>query len=411
MFQRDRLIWMFAWALPALYLLFPTVMVLSNVMMLLVLLGFAVTVSKNDLAAKNWSWPARWLLAMFAMVLIGIFYTAAPWSWVEVNLGKYAKFVYAIVLMLLLAQQPVLQKRALTAFVVAMLFILISTWLNVWFVLPWSVTKQPGWGVSHHVFGDYITQNVMMSFFVVVALSKIKRPLIESASWMWLLVALLAAVSITHLSNGRTGLLLLFAGLIGFITIRLKRKQVWFALPVMVAVILIALSSSKVLSDRFALGWNEFVNRDADVLTSVGHRAYNYKKTPRLIAESPIVGHGTGAYHVEICRFVDKPEWCNIFNWHPHNQFLLFAADHGLVGLLLYVALLASLYRVACSSNQAQAKVMLIALTNILIADGMFNAPLFSSIESHFFLYMMALLVAMSQHGEDAIAMTESKTS
>lgn len=407
MFQRDRLIWIFAWALPALYFLFPTVMVLSNVMLLLVLAGFFLTMSRTDLAAHYWSWPARWLLAMFGMILIGILYTPAPWSWVEVNLGKYAKFVYAVVLMLLFEQRPDLLKRALTAFVIAMLFILVSTWLNVWFVLPWSVSKQPGWGVTHHVFGDYITQNVMMSFFVVLALSKVKKPFFEASSWMWLLVAVLAAGSITHLSDGRTGLLLLLAGLISWLVVRFKRKQVWLAILVLVVLTIIALSSSKVLSDRFVLGWNEFVNRDADVMTSIGHRVYNYQKTPQLIAESPVVGHGTAAYHVEICRFVDKPEWCDMFIWHPHNQFLFFAADHGLVGVLLYVALLASLYRVAWRSRQPQAKVMLTALTSILIVDGMFNTPLFSSIESHFFLYMMALLVAMSRQGDDAIGVTK----
>jgi O-antigen ligase len=397
MLQRDRLLWVFAWALPALYFLFPTWMVLSNVMLLLVLVSFALTMSTNDLAARYWCWPARWLLAMFGMVLVGCLYTTAPWDWMALHLGKYAKFVYAVVLMLLLAQYPVLQKRALTTFVVAMLFILASTWLNVWFVLPWSVTKLPGWGVTHHVFGDYITQNVMMSFFVVVALSKVKRPFIEASRWAWLLVAVLAAGSITHLSNGRTGLLVLLAGLISWLVVRFKPKQVLIAIPVVVVVTGIALSSSKVLSDRFLLGWNEFSNRDADVMTSIGHRFYNYQKTPQLIAENPIVGHGTAAYHVEICRFLDKPEWCTIFSWHPHNQFLFFATDHGLVGVLLYVALLASLYRVAWRSSHPQAKVMLTALTSILIVDGMFNTPLYSSIESHFFLYMMALLVAMGR--------------
>jgi O-antigen ligase len=115
-----------------------------------------------------------------------------------------------------------------------------------------------------------------------------------------------------------------------------------------------------------------------------------------MMAESPIMGHGTGAYHTEICRFLDKPEWCEIFRWHPHNQFLLFGANHGLIGVLLYVALLASLYRVAMRSDHAQGKVLLVSLTSILLVDSMINSPLFSSRESHFFLFMMALLVAMN---------------
>lgn len=343
-----------------------------------------------------WNWPAIWLLALSGVILIGTLYTSAPWSWVSVNLIKYAKFVYAVALMLLFAQFPQWQERALWAFVTAMFFILISTWLNVWFVLPWSVTKTPGWGLSHHVVGDYITQNVMVSFLVVLALSWVRRPLRSLSSLFWLGVAVLGAVSITHLSSGRTGVLLLLAGLLSTMLVRWGSKKLWMGLPVLVLLVAGVMATSSVIRDRFVVAWAEFANRDVDVMTSIGHRAYNYRLVPKLMTESPIVGHGTGAYHTEICRFLDKPEWCTIFRWHPHNQFLFFGADHGLIGVLLYAALLVSLYRVAKSSAHPQAKLLLVALTSILVVDSMINTPLFSSRESHFFLFLMALLVTMN---------------
>lgn len=384
------------WLVPALFLLFPVAMALSNVVLLLVLIGFAVTFSSVYLKRDAWSWPAIWLMALFGMVLVGMLYTPAPWHWVSVNLGKYAKFAYAVVLMLLLARFPQWQKRALWAFVVAMLFIVASTWLNVWFVLPWSTTKTPGWGLTHHVFGDYITQNVMVSFLVVFALTKVQRPWLGRMSLVWLLVAALGVVSITHLSSGRTGVVLLLAGLVSWMLVRWGGKKLWIGLPVLVLLVAGVLASSSVMRERIALGWTEFAKRDVDVMSSIGHRAYNYRTVPKMMAESPIVGHGTGAYHTEVCRFLEKPEWCDTFRWHPHNQFLFFGADHGLIGVLLYAALLLSLYRVAMRSDHAQAKVLLVSLTSILLVDSMINSPLFSSRESHFFLFMMALLVAMN---------------
>jgi O-antigen ligase len=384
------------WLVPALFLLFPVAMALSNVVLLLVLIGFVVTFSSVYLNRDAWSWPAIWLMALFGMVLVGMLYTPAPWHWVSVNLGKYAKFTYAVVLMLLLARFPKWQQRALWAFVGALLFILASTWLNVWFVLPWSTTKTPGWGLSHHVFGDYITQNVMVSFLVVFALTKVQRPLLGRTSLIWLIVAVLGVVSITHLSSGRTGVVLLLAGLVSWMLVRWGGKKLWIGLPVLVLLVAMVLVSSSVMRERIALGWTEFAKRDVDVMTSIGHRAYNYRTVPKMIAESPIVGHGTGAYHTEVCRFLEKPEWCDTFRWHPHNQFLFFAADHGLIGVLLYAALLLSLYRVAMRSDYAQAKVLLVSLTSILLVDSMINSPLFSSRESHFLLFMMALLVAMN---------------
>jgi O-antigen ligase len=384
------------WLVPALFLLFPVAMALSNVVLLLVLIGFAVTFSSVYLKRDAWSWPAIWLMALFGMVLVGMLYTPAPWHWVSVNLGKYAKFAYAVVLMLLLARFPQWQKRALWAFVVAMLFIVASTWLNVWFVLPWSTTKTPGWGLTHHVFGDYITQNVMVSFLVVFALTKVQRPWLSRMSLVWLLVAVLGVISITHLSSGRTGVVLLLAGLVSWMLVHWGGKKLWIGLPVLVLLVAGVLASSSVMRERIALGWTEFAKRDVDVMSSIGHRTYNYRTVPKMMAESPIVGHGTGAYHTEVCRFLEKPEWCDTFRWHPHNQFLFFGADHGLIGVLLYAALLLSLYRVAMRSDHAQAKVLLVSLTSILLVDSMINSPLFSSRESHFFLFMMALLVAMN---------------
>ncbi len=381
---------------PALFLLFPIAMALSNVILLLVLMLFALTLSAAYLKRDVWSWPGIWLMALFGMVLIGTLYTPAPWHWVSVDLSKYAKFGCAVVLMLLLVRFPQWQKRALWAFVAAMLFILASTWLNVWFVLPWSVTKTPGWGLSHHVFGDYITQNVMMSFLIVFALSKVQCPWLGQTSLFWSLVAVLGGFSITHLSSGRTGVLLLLAGLVSWMLMRWEGKKLWIGLSVLVLIVSGVLASSSGMRERMALSWAEFGKRDVDVMSSVGHRAYNYRTVPKMMAESPIMGHGTGAYHTEICRFLDKPEWCEIFRWHPHNQFLLFGASHGLIGVLLYIALLASLYRVAMRSDHAQGKVLLVSFTSILLVDSMINSPLFSSRESHFFLFMMALLVAMN---------------
>jgi len=150
-----------------------------------------------------------------------------------------------------------------------------------------------------------------------------------------------------------------------------------------------------VMQSRVERASSEFQNRHADVFSSIGHRLYNWRTTPELIAEKPLIGHGLGAYHTEICRHLEKPEWCDTFRWHPHQQFLLFAANHGLIGLALYVALLTSLAVVAFRSQNTEAKTLLFALLTMLVVDSMINSPLFSARTAEFYLYMMVLLVSM----------------
>lgn len=365
--------------------------------MLLILVGFVATANKGYLEKERWPMPAFWLLALYVMVLIGMLYTPAPWEWSSLNWGKYTKFVYAIVLMLLLYERADWQRRSLLAFEIGMLFILVSTWLNIWFILPWSATKQTGWGVSHHVMYDYIVQNVMMGFFVTYALSKLSRS--ASGGWniFYAVVALLALVSVTHLSTGRTGLIVVGGSLAAFTFARISLRRALIALPILLIGLGALLMSSDVLMSRFQQAATELHNVDDDRYSSIGHRVYNYKTTPRLIAEKPLFGHGTGAYHTEICRVLDDPNPgdCKLYGWHSHNQFLFFGADHGLVGIVFYVLLILSTAMVAWRAQSQPHRLMLLSLMGALVSDSLINSPLFSARESHFFLYMLALLVVM----------------
>ena len=81
------------WLIPLLYLTFSTALALSNLAMLLILVAFGLTFKTAYFEKSYWSQPAIWLLALYAMVLLGTLYTPAPWEWVAVNLGKYTKFL------------------------------------------------------------------------------------------------------------------------------------------------------------------------------------------------------------------------------------------------------------------------------------------------------------------------------
>ena len=332
-------------------------------------------------------------LVLWGVIVLGVLWTPAPMHDVQLHLSKYSKLLFAVALMTFWMGSGN-HGRELAAFSIAMGFILVSTWLNVWLVLPWSKTQVPGWGISHHVVGDYITQNIMMAFFTLLALFRAKS---APSAWIrggWLVVVVLAAVSITHLSDGRTGYLLLFSVLVYFATVSFRGKALWAAVLGTLLVLALVYASSPLMRDRVVKAQDEIARIQEDKYTSIGNRLYLYQITPKLIAAKPMLGHGTGAFHTEICRFVDTPPGCHGWiNWHPHNQFLFFAADHGILGLLAYGALLASMGWVAYRSTDPEAATLLGGLLVLLVVDGMINSPLWSARESHLFFLMMALLV------------------
>lgn len=382
----------------ALFFAFPTVLGLANLATLLLLVTGLFLLRRVEVRAALLHTPVVWLLAgLYAVVVFGVAYTPADTHWVGLHLSKYAKLLYAAMIIALLRGKGALQKVALNAFVAAMLVTLASTWLNVWFLLPWSASQETGWGKSHHVFGDYITQNVMMSFFCALALHKAVQAPGLARRVAWCAVTLAAVLSVTHLSQGRTGYLLVLASLLAYALAVARGRWLLFSVTGVVLAGALTLAASDILQSRFTQALEEARMSDVNNESSIGHRLYNYKTTPKLIAEAPLFGHGTGAYHEEICRFVERAEQCEMFGWHPHNQFLFLAADHGLLGAALYLALIVGMVVTALRSEDKTAGALLTVLATVMLVDSMINSPLWSARESHFFMFMLALLVAMCQ--------------
>jgi O-antigen ligase len=382
-----------------LYLLFPTLTNASNLFLLLLLLTLPLLLWSAERRQALLREPLVWvLLALYLVILVGIAYSPAGADWVADHLRKYARLLYAALLVAILLHEPRLQRIALAAFVAAMGFTLLSTWLNIWFLLPWSESQALGWGESHHVFGDHITQNVMMALFAVVVLDRAW----ERGSrdpWAWLLagVAVLAVLSITHLSAGRTGFVVMVAALAAWVLVRLRGHALWVG-GLLLALGLVALFvSADGMQARFASALAEARAAGADPHSSIGHRLLNYRTTWALFLESPWVGHGTGAYHVEICRHIEPPGDCAPFNVHPHNDFLFLAANHGILGFGLYVGILSLLLVAAARCPNHSIRAVLIAFVAISIINSLLNSALWSSRHSQSFAYMAALLYVQAR--------------
>jgi|AntAceMinimDraft_12_1070368.scaffolds.fasta_scaffold45081_2 hypothetical protein len=111
-------------------------------------------------------------LLMFGLVLIGALYSLAPLDAVLHALNKYSKFLMIPVVLSLLMEAS-WRQRCWNAFALAMIVTLASTYAGLWVHVPWAIAPTPSaWGSDHTVFKDYIEQGLMMSTFVVLALSR-----------------------------------------------------------------------------------------------------------------------------------------------------------------------------------------------------------------------------------------------
>lgn len=377
----------------ALYFLFPISVAGANVSMLVVLVAGLLAGQYRQRWEAVRGNPVVWAsLGLYAWMIIGIAYSPAPWPDVAQHLGKYFKLVFLVLVMSLLMDAK-WRRRCWGAFTAAMLFTLACTYANIWVDLPWSRTQNQGWGVDHTVFKDYISQGIMMSMLVLIALSQTLNSK-RTPRWRfgWGIVAVMAILSITHLSYGRTGYLALASVLGAFAWFSVKGgAKRWLILVLMALAAVSLYQSSASLQQRTSRAVEEAINRSEQDLSSIGQRLYFAEKTWQLIQEKPVLGWGTGAYHGQFCRIATSQVWCDAGRFHPHNQILFIWMEGGVIALLLVIYLI--LFPVFGVLRKFGSSAVLAAgFSGIFAVGSVTHASLWLSTESHFFVLMSGLI-------------------
>lgn len=344
-------------------------------------------------------------VGLYLLIAIGWMYSSASWDDAKLHFSKYAKLILIPVFFLLL-QNFRWRKSCVAAFMGSMAFILLSVYANVFCQLPWSKTQNLGWGQDHTVIGDYITQNIMMAFFTVLVLEKAVS--VQSRGYQLFLgaVALAAVVAVTQLSNGRTGYVLLLVVLGMYALMWARGAKQWLAIGAIACAVAASLATSDKVHQRLEEAITEARNSDAMEITSIGGRINFWKNTLEMTLEKPITGWGTGEYHAQWCVHVTKEGWCEFGRWHPHNQYLFFWMEHGILGLALFIVLVLSPIWMT-RQMPASSRRMAWCFSALFAVNSLINAPLWSSRESHFFVLMLCLVCAgisfQREHDKDML--------
>lgn len=383
------------WGAVGLMLGVPTSIALVNIGIFFMLVGWALSGRWDRKFAIVRSHPITLpCVGLFALVLVGTLYTEAPDTVVWKHLYVYSKFPMMLVL-LTVFDDALWRSRAMAAFVIGSVITLLSTYANIWVQVPWSDSQGQGLGVSHHVFNDYIAQGLAMAVFVAWCFVRCST---ESGLRARVLLALLAGLtifSITHLLAGRTGQLVLLS--MAAVMALVSAPARW-RIPAVLAVFVVGVSillSSSLLQDRVLQAWADFqhYNDGGVTTTSIGARLDMWSNAWNMFIESPLWGQGTGGYQAISSQIYRDPSHCRLSCIHPHNQYLFFAVEHGLPGLILYAWLLVAVARHAMRSVAGE-RAMLAGFLTILFVDGFINGPFWVTTERHLFASMLPLLMA-----------------
>lgn len=126
--------------------------------------------------------------------------------------------------------------------------------------------------------------------------------------------------------------------------------------------------------------------------SSSGQRIDYWHRSVLALREKPVLGSGVGSWKSEYIRLgglqQNPPS-------NPHQQYLLWAVESGLAGLILFLGIFLALF-VDAKSLSREAAHALLATTMIAGLMGMMNCPFFGVGMGEFFMVMMGSLLRIT---------------
>jgi hypothetical protein len=216
-----------------------------------------------------------------------------------------------------------------------------------------------------------------------------------------LMLAMLA--DIVFVATGRTALLVVLVLIAAYAVTHLSARGVLAVGLAAAAMAGIAWFSSPYLRERVEQIWTDAQHYEqADQRNSSGERLDFYKKSLRIIASAPAIGHGTGSIRSEFAKAsADMSGWQAVPTTNPHNQTFAVGIQLGLLGIAVLWAMWLSHLLLFRGGGLPAWVGLMIVLQNV--AGSLFNSHLFD------FLQGWTYVVGVGVAGGMALAARRSK--
>ncbi len=341
-------------------------------------------------------------LAIIALLSISVFYGAAPLNESLHILRKYRTFAYLLLFIAVFSTER-RREGALLAFCAAMTLILAGSLLTAVGISPIETSHNLD-PANATVFSNHIVHGLCMALFAYL----VAHRFVDHRRWRWVTgpLALLAIWNTLFMVDGRTGYAAL-AVLIALFCVQQPRRlrNLAFAAAAGAAIAGVGYYHSETnLSERTRMateevsaylhyrfndgpvrpeGWRDRVTR-----TSCGIRLEMYRAGLHLFAQNPLLGVGIGnvRYHLE----TSAKELRVSPTYNLHSEYVMAAAQNGLLGLGLLGALFVAFWR---SSRSLSPRMRYVAegIVVVMLVAGTVNTLVTERIEGTVFAFFTGL--------------------
>ena len=337
-------------------------------------------------------WPSMtwWILLAMVWMSLSFVWTESSSTDTLTGWGRHSRILWFIPVLYLL-RSPEQSLLTLKWFVAGMVVVMLSSWaLVAGLPVPWASAKQlPSLGIVH---GSTLEQPVLLTLLAVVLW--FMRDHWPQGHWRWVPIGilLLTVLNVFFVMTGRSGFLVMLVFISMAVWWQLPKRWRWLVvgLPFVLAALMM------VLSPRFQTRTSQVVKdvisyQQGSVESSQGQRLDYWHRSLLAFQEKPLIGHGVGSWRMNYHRLggmqADAPS-------NPHQQYLLWLVEAGVVGCILFLGLLFAQYKdaQALPTNDRQA---LTTITAIAALMGLMNCPYFGAGMGECLVYLAASLLAL----------------
>lgn len=405
------------WSAVALGLTIPVSPALDGILMGLALLALAMSGEwRAKLAPLRANPVALAAVALFAVLALGTLYGDQGPGEARHYLVKYVDLLFVPVFAVLF-RDAATRRQGVYALAASLGAVLLLSYLLKAGAIPAGTFR--GDAATPVVFKYHLTQNILLAYgaFLFAELARTAQPALRR---LWIALVVLCIVNVLFIGPGRTGHLILFLLMLYWGYAWRRWRGLGAAAAVVAALISFLTLTPSAFRERFEIAGVEALQWEASQesaaaraggsraaepagaeTTSVGLRLDFYRNTLAIVRDHPLIGVGTGGFPKAYAERARDGAALEVRN--PHNEYLMIAAQTGVVGLALLLHLFWRQWRLAPRLATPMESHLARALLLAIAAGSLFNSLLLDHTEGLLYAWMTGLLYAGLQSRGDSV--------
>ena len=338
-------------------------------------------------------------------VCLALIWLVATLIWTEsttqaalIQIMRYFR-ILTIPIVFLLIRTPDQAIKIIKVWVIGQVFVVVCSYL-LWIGVPVPWASNFKADIDLTPFTSTLEQPIMNTIMFSVVWNFRERFYQYWGKGLVRLILALTLFEVLFIMIGRTGILCMLMVLtIMLWEIMNKKYRVFIMIFPFIFFTAIYQMSSKIEQRTQEVIADVIKYKNGDHNTSQGNRIEFSKRSIQAIIERPIIGYGAGSWPIAYklaLRGENGKEGAD----NPHQQFLLWFVEGGVVAFILLVNLFYSILRDSLQLSFS-AKKTLRSILIILLITSMMNCPLHGAGMSEFFCLIIALMMSFTKRSDN----------